>query len=114
MVLTFIRDLMFGSKIDELLRQLGIEQRKIRSLSEAQTLPEGVELEAVIINLAIPGDEPFLVAAHFIERGLRVFGYFPHIEEALYERAVAIGVKEVHPRGAILSVLAQNLSGQNR
>lgn len=101
---------MFGSKIDELLRQIGIEQRKIRSLSEAQGLAiEGIK--AAVINLAIPGEEPFLVASLFLKSGITVFGYFPHVEEALYERAIAIGIKEAHPRGAILSVLSKALSG---
>lgn len=109
MILTFIRDLMFGSKIDGLLAALGYQNKKVRASDEvAAALSDGA-IEAAIVNLGIPGDEPFTAVRELLGKGIPVYCYYPHVETELLARATELGAKEVHPRGAILAVLQDAL-----
>jgi hypothetical protein len=110
-VVTYIRDLMFGSKIDALLAQLGRTNKKIRSSSELDAVVSCGDVSAAVLNLAIPGDDVFTAAELLIARKIPVYGYFPHVETALAERAQRCGITEIHPRGAILGVLERTFGG---
>ncbi|NDC38109.1 MAG: hypothetical protein EBZ48_08655 [Proteobacteria bacterium] len=105
MVVSLVRDLVFGSKIDAVLNTLGVEQHKIRSHSDISALPSESTIRAGIINLGIPGDEAFLCAQLLLQRNIPVYCYYPHVETDLLARAKLIGVTEAYPRGSFLEHL---------
>jgi DNA-binding NarL/FixJ family response regulator len=109
MILTFIRDLMFGSKVDGLLSALGHQNKKIRSADEVAAALNEAVIDAAVVNLGIPGDEPFTAVRALLAKGIPVYCYYPHVETELFARATELGANEVHPRGAILAVLQDAL-----
>ena len=111
-VVTYIRDLMFGSKVDALLAQLGHTNRKIRSSSEIEGVVSS-EIVAAVLNLAIPGEDVFEAARLFAGKGIPVYGFFPHVETGLASKAEGCGVTHIYPRGAILGVLERELGGRS-
>ena len=109
-VVTFIRDLMFGSKVDSVLASLGCTVRKARSFADIESaVKEQGEIAAAVLNLGIPGEEVFQAATLLISKGVPVFAYYPHVETNLRDKALECGVKEAYPRGAILDVLEKQL-----
>lgn len=110
MVLLLIRDLMFGSKIDGLLASRGVTSKKMRDSSDLSALADPGIFNFAVLNLGIPGDEPFVALEALLKLGIRVLCYFPHVEVGLAARAASLGGQEIYPRGAILGAIDKAIS----
>jgi CheY-like chemotaxis protein len=107
-VLVVVTDLFFGTRIAETARGLGIEVRACgpeRALETARA----TEPALAIVDLTAAGDPAAAIAAlrgDPVTAAVPVVAFYPHVETALRDRAVAAGATQVMPRSAFNARLA--------
>ncbi|MBX7145502.1 MAG: hypothetical protein K1X79_13715 [Oligoflexia bacterium] len=105
-LLSFIKDLAFSSKLRAVTQELGIEHQNVRALERWETSLAQTP-RTIVIDLGL-GEEALsaLQAARLLAPQVRVLAFFPHVETELGERATALGA-EVMPRSRFMRQLAE-------
>lgn len=107
-VLAVVTDLFFGTRIAETARGLGIELRACRPDRALETA-RATGPALAIVDLTAAGDPAAAIAAlrgDPATAGVPVVAFYPHVETALRDRAVAAGATHVMPRSAFNARLA--------
>lgn len=112
-VALLVPDLLFRSRIEGTAVQAGVAVTVLdgsRALAACAAEPP----DLVVIDLGGPGDPVAL--AHQLRTdpataGIPIVGFYPHVDQALRERALAAGIPRVLPRSAFVSRLAEILQG---
>lgn len=112
-VVLVVPDLLFRTRIEATAAQAGIEAIPLSSgqaLDACDTDPP----DLVVLDLTGPGDPIALAAA--LRKGeatvrIPIVGFYPHVDQALRERALAAGIPFVLPRSAFVARLAEILAG---
>jgi DNA-binding NarL/FixJ family response regulator len=115
-VFTFVRDMMFTSKIREVARQLGVTVAAIRDPAALPAPEPGTRL--VILDLRLPEALGLLVtlASSAPHQGLRTIGFVDHERIDVMDAARKAGCSEVMAKGqfsnSLPKLLAPPPSGQ--
>jgi DNA-binding NarL/FixJ family response regulator len=114
MVLIFVRDMLFTSKIREVARQLGVKVTSIpaSAANDATALPTpGPETRLVILDLRLPEALPLLttLASSAAHKGLRTIGFVDHERTDVMDQARALGCSEVMAKGQFSNSLPRLL-----
>lgn len=99
-------DLMFGSKVEAMVRAAGLDCDLVTGV------PESGERDALwIVDLAQGDFAPEDVAG----RGVPVLAFYAHVDDAIRQRALDAGVDKIVPRSrmaregtALIAALARN------
>ena len=106
-------DLFFAARIAATATLLGVAL-ETPAPGEALAALRAHPPDLVILDLQAPGDPLALTRALKADpatRGIPVVGFYPHVEGALREAALAAGVDHVLPRSAFTARLAGLLAG---
>jgi CheY-like chemotaxis protein len=109
-------DLFFAARIEATATLLGVAL-ETPAPGEALAALRAHPPDLVILDLQAPGDPLALTRALKADpamRGIPVVGFYPHVEGALREAALAAGVDHVLPRSAFTARLAGLLAGEGR
>ena len=109
-VLTFVRDMMFTSKIREVARQLGVT---VASIKDPAALPAaGPETRLVILDLRLPEALPLLalLASSASHQGLKTIGFIDHERTDVMDAARAAGCSDVMAKGQFSNQLPKLLA----
>lgn len=91
----FVKELMASSQIKEAARSSGFTVVGTRSVNEfEEQLAQGAAV--AVVNLNIPGDDPFAAIAAANRRGIRAVAFVSHVDAERIERAG--NSAEVYPR----------------
>ena len=115
-VIAVVPDLFFAARIEGTAKALGVDLQTLTSdaaLAACRDQPPGL----VVVDLTAK-DDPIALVRAIKElrptRPIRVVGFYPHVERALREGALAAGADEVLPRSAFTAQLATLLGGEGR
>lgn len=99
LVLALVPDLMFASRIEGTLQQLGYRVTVVKDAAALQAAARGDGPALVLVDLAARGVEvPAAIAAlktDVATRALPVVAFGPHLDETAREAAVAAGADAV-------------------
>jgi CheY-like chemotaxis protein len=113
-VVAVVPDLFFATRIAATAARLGVTL-ETPAPPEAQAAIRRRPPDLVILDLRAPGD-PLALARELKAdpktRRVPVVGFYPHVEGALREGALAAGVDQVLPRSAFTARLAALLAGE--
>ena len=107
-VVALVEDLMFGSRVQEVLRAGGHEV--VLVLSEDQARGELAGGDVLVVDLMIEGLDPAALLRALNERGLagvRALGIYAHTEPGVRSRALEAGFAVVVPRSRMVRDGAQ-------
>lgn len=112
-VAAVVPDLLFGSRVQAALQAAGHD---VELLSREPAAAEEVAGAAVLV---VDLTSPDLDGAALVERlaadgaltGVRVLGFFAHVEPAVRDRALAAGFDQVVPRSRMNREAAQLVAG---
>lgn len=113
-VVAVVPDLFFATRIAVTAVRLGVTL-ETPATEEALAAIRGRPPALVILDLRAPGDPLALARALKADpetRSVPVVGFYPHVEGALRERALAAGVDQVLPRSAFTARLPALLAGE--
>jgi CheY-like chemotaxis protein len=110
-----IPDLLFGSKVQAALEQAGHEVDLLSSESDAWEQSSGIDV--LVVDLTTDALDGVGIVDSLKSggelHGIRVLGFFAHVEPEVRERALAAGFDQVVPRSrmnregaALVSALA--------
>ena len=113
LVVAVVDDLMFLSRIREAAKHQGVEVRAVRTAADAAAAcREGAR--TMIVDLDTPRlpalDSVAAVAGDPALRGVRVIGFYSHVDQARARAAEAAGCHTVLPRSAFVRQLHDLLS----
>lgn len=97
-------DLLDRVKIEEAVRQAGLEPVILSNRAAIEAVVAGTAPGVALVDLRVSEAEAIieLLAA----AGIRVTAFGPHIDKAALERALAAGATEAMPRSRFFSQLA--------
>ncbi len=112
-VVLVVPELLFRTRIETTAAQAGVA---VTVLSSAQALDACAAdpPDLVVMDLTGPGDPVALAGAlrqTETTRRIPIVGFYPHVDQALRERALAAGIPFVLPRSAFVSRMAEILKG---
>jgi CheY-like chemotaxis protein len=110
-VVGVVSDLLFRTRIAETAQQGGVQFESMPgtvALSACENSPP----DLIVLDLADTGDNVSL--AHALRssqatRRIPIVGFYPHVDNALRERALAVGIPHVLPRSAFVARMAEIL-----
>ena len=121
-VLTFVRDMMFTSKIREVARQLGLSVAAIDwkaaaakaaapGAGPAELPAAGPETKLVILDLRLDGALALLTALanSATHKGLRTIGFIDHERTDVMDAARSLGCSDVMAKGQFSNALPRLL-----
>jgi len=112
-VALIVPDLLFRTRIEATAVQAGVAVTVLdagRAFAACVADPP----DLVVIDLTGPGDPAALAEQLRTDPAtarIPVVGFYPHVDQALRERALAAGIPRVLPRSAFVSRLAEILRG---
>lgn len=112
-VVAVVPDLMFRTRIETTAAQAGVTLVAVapdRALAACEADPP----DLIVIDLDGPGDPVALAGALRASGkagGVPIVGFYPHVDQALRERALAAGIPQVLPRSAFVTRMADLLRG---
>lgn len=120
MIVALVDDLIFFTKIVQTARTLGKEAKQTKNVESFKEAVLMLKPELVFLDLSLKSDDPFeavnFLKAHlgssYGEGGLRIVGYYSHVEGYLAERARQEGIGEYYVRSALVRKLPEVISGQ--
>jgi len=110
-VLAVVPELMFQTRIRETARAAGVELETI-SAGEAAEASRRFRPDLVVFDLTDPGafTAAAAIRADATLAEVRLIGFYPHVDAALREVALAAGIQPL-PRSAFTTRLAALLTG---
>src|SRR5688500_2462346 len=115
-VLTFVRDMLFTSKIREVARQLGVTVAGIKTPAGPGAVPAEIpELDAttrlVVLDLRLPGALEMLdgIRAHSTRKDVPTVGFVDHENTEVMDQARARGCTHVMAKGQFSTALPRLL-----
>jgi CheY-like chemotaxis protein len=111
-VVAVVSDLLFRTRIETTAAQAGVALSVVPSELLVATC-EADPPDLIVLALDDPGDPVALAGALAAAPGVRnipIVGFYPHVDQALRERAQAAGVTPV-PRSAFVARMAEILKG---
>ena len=112
-IYALVPDLFFMTKIGATAAQLGIVVEELRS-NRAITACRNEPPDLLLIDLHAAGDPLEVVRvlkANDATRGIRIVGFYSHVDQALREAALRAGADTVVPRSAFTAKLPELLKG---
>src|SRR5882762_3555795 len=113
-VVMVVPDLFFATRITTTAARLGVAIQA-PAPQEALAVIRLLPPDLVVLDLRAQGD-PLALArslkADPATRHIPVVGFYPHVEGALREAALAAGIDQVLPRSAFTARLASLLTGE--
>jgi CheY-like chemotaxis protein len=113
-VVAVVPNLFFATRMAETAAQLGVTLELTAAAAAPATILR-LAPDLVILDLGAP-DDPLALArglkADPATRGIPVVGFYPHVDHALRQAALAAGIDHVMPRSAFTVRLAALLSGE--
>jgi len=114
-VVAVVPNLFFAARIAETAAQLGVELETVAPPGVAAAVGAR-PTDLVVLDLGAAGD-PVATARALksaaATRDIPIVGFYPHVEGALREAALAAGVDHVLPRSAFTARLASLLAGDD-
>lgn len=118
LVMAAVSDLFFASKIRATAEYLGIEVRFLRSVEALAESAREKKPDLVLVDLQSTNLDAIELAKTFqADAELQttpLLGFYSHVQTELQEKAKLAGYKQVMPRSAFSSRLAEILSGDIR
>jgi len=114
-VVAVVPDLFFATRISATASQVGVSL-EMPAVAAALEIIRNAPPALVVIDLHAPGDPLALVRALRADpatRGLRVIGFYSHVERALRALALEAGVDEALARSAFTARLPAILRGDD-
>lgn len=114
-VVAVVPDLFFATRIASTAAQLGVTL-EAPTRAEALATIRRQPPDLIILDLQAPGDPMSLaraLKADPVTRNVTIVGFYPHVEGALREAALAAGVDLVLPRSAFTVRLPALLAGES-
>jgi CheY-like chemotaxis protein len=108
-----VPDLLFSTRIEATAAQTGVAVTSLPA-DEAFAACAAEPPDLLVIDLTGPGDPVALAGAlrqAEATRGIPIVAFYPHVDQALRERAVAAGIPQVLPRSAFVARMAEILRG---
>jgi CheY-like chemotaxis protein len=109
-----VPDLFFATRIATTARELGVALEQVDPANALARCRES-RPELLILDLHAAGDPLALIRALEADestRGVRIVGFYSHVDQALREAAIEAGIDEVLPRSAFTVKLAGILKEQ--
>ena len=113
-VVAVVPNLFFATRIAETATQLGIVLETVAALGAVAAAADPIA-DLVVIDLAAEGDPLAVVRALKAApatRAVPIVGFYPHVDAALRDAALAAGVDQMLPRSAFSARLASVLAGR--
>jgi CheY-like chemotaxis protein len=112
-VIAVVNDLFFQARLDAVARATGATLAFVTAaLALERCTSEGADL--IVLDLHAAGD-PFVLARALKDdartRGIRLVGFYSHVDGATRTRALAAGLDHVLPRSAFTRRLPEILAG---
>lgn len=107
-VLVVVTDLFFGTRIAETARGLGVGVRACRP-ADAVAAARDAAPALAIVDLTAAGDPAAAIAALLadpVTAAVPIVAFYPHVETARRDAALAAGATHVMPRSAFNARLA--------
>lgn len=105
MVIVVVNDMFFASKIRAVAEALGVEISFPRS--KEALVEKAREAKLILVDLHNQQLDPVELAREL--SGVKLIGFYSHVETELRQKALAAGYKEVLPRSAFVRDLAKIL-----
>ncbi len=112
-VLAVVPDLFFAAKIDAVAKAAGVAFATV-PIADAPARCAAEPPALLIVDLHAPGDPDALVRALKADpatRGIRVVGFYSHVEGTRRRAAVAAGIDAALPRSTFVVQLPALLAG---
>lgn len=106
-VVAVVDDMFFASKIRAVAEAVGVEVSFPRS--KEALIEKAREAQLIVVDLHNQRFDPVEVAQEL--RGIRIVGFFSHVETELQRTALAAGFDQVLPRSVFSRDLPKILSG---
>lgn len=110
-VVAVVSDLLFRTRIAETAKQAGVDFTAIPSGIALSAL-ENQTPDLIVLDLADTGDPISLahaLRASLATRSVPIVGFYPHVDNALRQRALAAGIPHVLPRSAFVAQMLEIL-----
>ena len=104
-VIVVVDDMFFASKIRAVAEAVGVEINFPRT--REALIEKAREARLIIVDLHNQKIDPIELARQL--SGIKLIGFYSHVETELRQRALAAGYDEVLPRSAFVRDLAQIL-----
>lgn len=112
-VVLVVSDLLFRTRIEATAAQAGVAVTAVTpegALAACTADPP----DLIVVDLTAPGD-PVAIAGELrrteATRRVPIVGFYPHVDQALRERALQAGIPQVLPRSAFVARMAEILKG---
>jgi CheY-like chemotaxis protein/ribosomal protein S27E len=110
-VVAVVSDLLFQTRIAETASQAGVDLMVVPAplaLSTCENQPP----DLIVLDLADHEDPvslAYALHASLATRNVPIVGFYPHVDNALRQRALAAGIPHVLPRSAFVARMAEIL-----
>ncbi len=98
-ILVAVKDLLFGSKIQEAGKRTGTALQWSPRFDRLRDVAETKAPDVIIADLGEPGMLDELAAVREKRPGTRILGFAGHVQEDLMAQAQQLGVTEVFSKG---------------
>ena len=109
-VISVVDDMFFASKIRAVAEAAGVEMSFPRSQEAVVSKARETKPKLILVDLHNQRIDPIVLAREFKSdaelRGIKLLGFFSHVQTELQRNAIAAGFDQVIPR----SVFARDLS----
>ena len=113
-VISVVDDMFFASKIRAVAEAAGVELSFPRSVEAVVSKARETKPGLIVVDLHNQRIDPFELARTLKSdedlRGIRLLGFFSHVQTELQRNAVAAGFDQVIPRSVFARDLAQLLT----
>jgi DNA-binding NarL/FixJ family response regulator len=98
-ILVAVRDLLFGSKIQEAGKRTGTPLQWASRFEKLRDVAAAKQPDVVIADLGEPGILEELAAVRQSLPNTRILAFAGHVQEALFAQAEELGVNELFTKG---------------